>query len=75
LSKRLHAVVIAGYPERLDEADKSTTEDGIDIVGYNSCVVYGREGERIGDYRKTNLFRVDKTWAKAGECQISISMR
>ncbi|KAJ3565768.1 hypothetical protein NP233_g7434 [Leucocoprinus birnbaumii] len=36
------------------------------IVGANSAVLYGPSGEWIGGYRKTNLFRTDKTWAAAG---------
>jgi len=36
------------------------------IVGANSAMMYGPLGEWIGGYRKTNLFRTDKTWATAG---------
>jgi len=36
------------------------------IVGANSAVLYGPKGEWIGGYRKTNLFKTDKTWAAAG---------
>lgn len=36
------------------------------IVGANSAMLYGPKGEWIGGYRKTNLFKTDKTWAAAG---------
>lgn len=36
------------------------------IVGANSAVLCGPIGEWIGGYRKTNLFKTDKTWAAAG---------
>ncbi len=36
------------------------------IVGANSVMLCGPLGERVGAYRKTNLFRTDKTWAAAG---------
>lgn len=40
------------------------------IVGANSAVMYGPAGEWIGGYRKTNLFRTDKTWAAAGVARL-----
>ncbi|KXN82788.1 Protein N-terminal amidase, partial [Leucoagaricus sp. SymC.cos] len=36
------------------------------IVGANSAILFGPVGEWIGGYRKTNLFKTDKTWAAAG---------
>jgi protein N-terminal amidase len=36
------------------------------IVGANSAVIYGPEGKLLGSYRKSNLFEIDKTWAKPG---------
>ncbi|KAK7462422.1 Carbon-nitrogen hydrolase, variant 2 [Stygiomarasmius scandens] len=36
------------------------------IVGANSAVIYGPGGKYLGGYRKTNLFEIDKTWAKPG---------
>ncbi|KAG6831030.1 hypothetical protein H0H87_006519 [Tephrocybe sp. NHM501043] len=36
------------------------------VVGANSAIIYSPEGEWIGGYRKTNLFKTDETWAKAG---------
>jgi len=63
--------VAAGYPERLEphEVEKRTIEDGrvVDVVGANSAVVYGPDGTRVGDYRKSHLFYMDETWAKPGE--------
>jgi protein N-terminal amidase len=35
-------------------------------IGANSAVVYGPDGVCVGGYRKTNLFEVDKCWAKPG---------
>ncbi|KAF8505365.1 carbon-nitrogen hydrolase [Hysterangium stoloniferum] len=63
LAKRLRCCVIAGYPEVL-EVETVPTEDN--LVGYNSAVVYGPEGEWKGGYRKSNMFMTDKTWAAAG---------
>ncbi|KAK1230818.1 hypothetical protein PQX77_006090 [Marasmius sp. AFHP31] len=64
LAKGLGCYVIAGYPERL-EADE--LGDGtLDVVGANSAVLCGPKGEWVGEYRKTNLFETDMSWAKAG---------
>ncbi|KAH9080398.1 carbon-nitrogen hydrolase [Lactarius deliciosus] len=38
----------------------------VDVVGANSAVVYGPDGARVGHYRKSHLFYMDKTWAKPG---------
>lgn len=35
-------------------------------VGANSAVLYGPDGAFVGNYRKTNPFETDKTWAKPG---------
>lgn len=68
LSARLHCYVVAGYPERLEphEQEEALDEHDITKVGANSAVLYGPDGECIGDYRKTNLYETDMTWAKAG---------
>jgi len=70
IARRLKCHVAAGYPERLEphEVEKRTLEDGrvVDVVGANSAVVYGPDGTRVGDYRKSHLFYMDKTWAKPG---------
>jgi protein N-terminal amidase len=49
-----------------------TLEDGsvpsvVDIVGTNSAVVYGPDGTRVDHYRKFDLVRMDKPWAKSGK--------
>lgn len=41
-------------------------EKEVEQVGANSAVVYGPDGVRVGDYRKTNLFETDMTWAQPG---------
>ncbi|KAI0074048.1 hydrolase [Panus rudis PR-1116 ss-1] len=75
LAKRLSCYVMAGYPERLPPSevqkqiiqDEETGEEKeVHQVGANSAVVYGPEGTCILNYRKTNLFRTDRTWAKPG---------
>ncbi|KAH9047681.1 carbon-nitrogen hydrolase [Lactarius hengduanensis] len=71
LAQRLRCHVVAGYPERLGlhEVTKRTNEDDgevVDVVGANSAVVYGPDGARVGHYRKSHLFYMDKTWAKPG---------
>ncbi|KAL0567815.1 hypothetical protein V5O48_014175, partial [Marasmius crinis-equi] len=69
LAKGLGCYVIAGYPELLeaDEVDTTEAADGNGLaVGANSAVLCGPRGEWVGDYRKTNLFEMDKCWAKAG---------
>jgi protein N-terminal amidase len=70
LAARVQCHVLAGYPERLAVKE---IEDGVDsdgnIVtknGANSAVLYGPDGRYIGNYRKSNLFETDTTWAKAG---------
>ncbi|KAI9443336.1 carbon-nitrogen hydrolase [Lactarius indigo] len=62
IAQRLRCHVVAGYPERLEphEVTKRTNEDGgevVDVVGANN-------GARVGHYRKSHLFYMDKTWAK-----------
>ncbi|KAF8625930.1 hypothetical protein AX17_006656 [Amanita inopinata Kibby_2008] len=77
LAKRLQCYVVAGYPETLPQDEladeRSTALDGLKsgpnihcLVGANSAVVFGPDGEWISNYRKTNLFETDLTWAKAG---------
>jgi protein N-terminal amidase len=66
--------VTAGFPERLslDEIGVKDMEgevgirNEVDMVGANSAVLYGPDGCWVGGYRKTNLFKTDLTWAKAG---------
>ena len=68
----MRCYVAAGYPERLEphEVTKRTNEDDdsvVDVVGANSAVIYGPDGVRVGHYRKSHLFYMDKTWAKPGQ--------
>lgn len=63
LAKRLCCHVIAGYPETMSCEEKLKAEGS---VGYNSAIIYGPDGEWRGDYRKTNLFQTDVTWARKG---------
>lgn len=79
LAKKLGCYVMAGYPEKLNDAEldeiKRTTteprhtETGIEIeqVGANSAVLCGPDGSWVGGYRKTHLYKTDLTWAKPGE--------
>ncbi|KAI0631973.1 carbon-nitrogen hydrolase [Trametes polyzona] len=72
LAARLHCYVVAGYPERLspDEAEPGSIllEDGrkAERIGANAAALYGPDGQFVGDYRKTNLYDTDMTWAKPG---------
>ena len=82
LAKNLGCYVIAGYPERLnsqelDEISKSeagsrpqVTENGTEIhqVGANSAALYDPDGVWVSGYRKSHLFKIDISWAKAGKC-------
>lgn len=75
LATRLRCYVVAGYPERLrpEEAhrailpadDENETRE-VDKVGANAAALYGPDGQFVGDYRKTNLYETDMTWAHAG---------
>ncbi|KDQ25683.1 hypothetical protein PLEOSDRAFT_1078142 [Pleurotus ostreatus PC15] len=65
LAERLRCYVVAGYPERLRPEISSGAGDD-QPVGANSAVMYGPNGDLINNYRKTNLYETDTTWAKAG---------
>lgn len=74
LASRLRCYVIAGYPERLayDEPrtavlDQTPYKQVTEEVGANSAILYGPRGEFIGNYRKTNPYETDMTWAKPGQ--------
>ncbi|KAL1742339.1 carbon-nitrogen hydrolase [Schizophyllum fasciatum] len=61
LAARLRCYVVAGFPEQL------LPEELIgDKVGANAAVIYGPQGERVGEYRKTNLFETDQSWSIPG---------
>ncbi|PCH40270.1 hydrolase [Wolfiporia cocos MD-104 SS10] len=70
LAARLQCYVAAGYPERLapseQEAATKTASGKLAKVGANSAVLYGPDGALVGQYRKSNLYETDMTWAKAG---------
>ncbi|KAI0755107.1 carbon-nitrogen hydrolase [Daedaleopsis nitida] len=76
LAARLRCYVVAGYPERLPphELHKAsiTVDDGlgspreVDKAGANAAALYGPDGAFVGDYRKTNLYDTEMTWARAG---------
>lgn len=67
--------MVAGYPERLQQHEVSTHvgdgSHGPSRVGANSAVLYSPSGECMLDYRKTNLFETDVTWAKPGTSSFS----
>lgn len=67
LADRLGCHVIAGYPEKLIDRseDIGTVSSEKGSVGYNSAVLYGPDGFHA-NYRKTNLFITDKSWAIPG---------
>ncbi|KAF4590237.1 Carbon-nitrogen hydrolase [Pleurotus pulmonarius] len=66
LAERLRCYVVTGYPERLRPEEVPSGDEADQPVGANSAVMYGPNGDLINNYRKTNLFDTDKTWAKAG---------
>ncbi|KAH8104637.1 carbon-nitrogen hydrolase [Cristinia sonorae] len=43
-----------------------SVEKEVHQVGANSAVVYDPNGVNVADYRKTNLYKTDMTWAKPG---------
>ncbi|KAK2465389.1 hypothetical protein APHAL10511_002743 [Amanita phalloides] len=70
LAKHLQCYVVAGYPESLPQGELCTRTgdngDAWQLVGANSAIIFGPAGEWMGNYRKTNIFRADLPWAKAG---------
>ncbi|KAL1719054.1 carbon-nitrogen hydrolase [Schizophyllum commune] len=67
LALRLRCYVVAGFPELLlPEELERLGKDAGDKVGANAAVIYDPEGERVGDYRKTNLFETDQSWSIPG---------
>ena len=70
LSKRLRCHVAAGYPEALGANEPRKTivirDYEHEEVGANSAVLYGPDGTLLGNYRKTNPYETDMTWAKPG---------
>lgn len=72
LARSLQCYVAAGYPEKLEPHEHAPPLGGDSLsfhqprIGANSAVMYGPTGERIGAYRKTNLYKVDLPWAVPG---------
>ncbi|KAG2138641.1 carbon-nitrogen hydrolase [Suillus bovinus] len=72
LARSLECCVVAGYPEKLDPREHAPPLGGDSLsfhqprIGANSAVMYGPTGERIGAYRKTNLYKLDLPWAVPG---------
>lgn len=75
MAERLRCYVVAGYPERLRPEEVPSGDEADQPVGANSAVMYGPNGDLINNYRKTNLFDTDKTWAKAGKGHQPVSLR
>ena len=63
LATWLKCYVFAGYPERLDLSKEDTDSRQ---QGANGVHVVKPDGTLLMNYRKTNLFWVDKYWAKPG---------
>lgn len=72
LARSLQCFVAAGYPEKLEPHEHAPPLGGDNLsfhqprIGANSAVMYGPTGERIGGYRKTNLYKLDLPWAVPG---------
>lgn len=72
LARSLECFVAAGYPEKLEPHEHASPLGGDNSsfhqprIGANSAVMYGPTGERIGAYRKTNLYQLDLPWAIPG---------
>jgi len=72
LARSLECFVVAGYPEKLEPHEHAPPLGGSNLsfhqprIGANSAVMYGPTGERIGAYRKTNLYKLDLPWAVPG---------
>ncbi|EIN12801.1 carbon-nitrogen hydrolase [Punctularia strigosozonata HHB-11173 SS5] len=64
LADRLRCYVLAGYPEKIDPAERPKMRPW--TIGYNSAVLYGPGGIFVGNYRKTNLYDTDMSWAEPG---------
>lgn len=72
LARSLECFVAAGYPEKLEPHEHAPPLGGNSLsfhqprIGANSAFMYGPTGERIGAYRKTNLYKLDLPWAVPG---------
>ncbi|KAG2121091.1 carbon-nitrogen hydrolase [Suillus clintonianus] len=74
LARSLECFVAAGYPEKLEPHEHALPlgDDSASLsfqqprIGANSAVMYNPTGERVGAYRKTNLYKLDLPWAVPG---------
>lgn len=57
-----------------DNAEGSAFSEVRQVVGANSAIMYGPDGQWVGGYRKTNLYETDKPWAKAGGCNYRLQV-
>ncbi|KAG1818684.1 carbon-nitrogen hydrolase [Suillus subaureus] len=72
LARSLGCFVAAGYPEKLEPHEHAPPLGGDNLsfhqlrIGANSAVMFDPTGERVGSYRKTNLYKLDLPWAVPG---------
>lgn len=59
---RYNTTVVVGYPEKVDVTPRWPTSPEY----YNSALVVDQDGQTIGNYRKSFLYRTDETWALEG---------
>lgn len=59
---RYNTTVVVGYPEKVDVTPSWPTSPKY----YNSAIVVDQDGQTIGNYRKSFLYRTDETWALEG---------
>lgn len=59
---RYNTTVVVGYPEKVDVTPTWPTSPEY----YNSAIVVNQDGQTIGNYRKSFLYRTDETWALEG---------
>ncbi|KAK0735564.1 hypothetical protein B0T21DRAFT_412180 [Apiosordaria backusii] len=54
--------VVVGYPEKVDVSARWPTSPEY----YNSALIVNRDGDTVGNYRKSHLYYTDETWALEG---------
>jgi len=69
IARRLQCHVICGYPEALCGYSEARGSHGL---AANSAMVISPEGSVLGNYRKSNLYELDKSWAESGEESIPL---
>lgn len=62
LARTIGCYALAGYPERLHPNEVRLGNS----VGGNSAIIYDKNGEHVGGYRKTNMFEADLPWVNPG---------